>query len=203
MTVKYSFTLSDNIPLKFVNEKNIIRAADDTDKFIVRLCGGCFYEGHTVRVALNMQNGVWDPDSGISLDVTVYSQDGRTITTNLQHDEPMEDFSFIYKAEYGDLVIKAKTGKHTTFTYTVTLQFSRRKTAPSVDNSCVLRQKMNAKEIGKMKSVTSFTNSLGYQRGHVLKPAFRKKIKLHQCFLEMRPDNPTVSTVGPYNPKLP
>ena len=158
-----------------------------------------------------MQSGSWDPDSGNSLDVYVYSQNGRRIETNLVNSNPVQDFDFIYKADYGDLVIVAKTGKHTTFTYTVTVQFSSNKTASTVTSSCLPRSKMNAGEINKQKNVTSFTNSLGYKRGHLLKPVYRremksvnsaekeKRIQLHYCFPEMPSYNLTVSTVSPYN----
>ena len=44
------------VAIQFVTERNVLRAAEEKDKFAVQVCGGCLFDGHKAHVALNMQN---------------------------------------------------------------------------------------------------------------------------------------------------
>ena len=161
-----------------------------------------------------MQNADWNVDSGISLDVTVFDDKEKKITNNVKNGKLVQDFKFTYKASYGDLEFEAKTGKHTTFTYTVTLTFIRRNSLlqPTSTPACFKpgskRWMMTAEEIRRMNKITSYTDARGYKRGQLLKRIFKlnkegtvmtgreKMFQLNYCFPGLPPYGLTVSTVA-------
>ena len=155
-----------------------------------------------------MQSADWNVDSGISLDVTVYDHNEKKITDNVRNGRLVQDFKFVYRAGYGDLEFEAKTGKHTSFTYTVTLTFIEPKTASSVTGGCHQRWMMTPKEIRRMNKITSYTDARGYKRGQLLKRVFKlekqgtvitggeKRFQLNYCFPGKPPYGLTVSTVA-------
>ena len=196
-----------HLPVQFVTERNIIRGSKRTDKFVIQLCGGCLYDGNTASVSLNIQSAQWNPKESQRLEVAVSDQHNNLITKNVANGQFVEDFSFIYKAKYGDLVIESKTGKATTYTYTVTFQFSPNKRPPSAGVKCKPRWQMNNKEKQHTKQVISFTEN-GVQRGHILKRVFKKerngtvltervkKFQINYCFPDKRQYHLTVSTIA-------
>ena len=100
MELGESFPLQPTpIPVKmqFITQKVQQYFGDTLIKYHAALCGGCQFDGHTARFAINLVNSRWDDDLGDTITVTTKDSAGHIVATNLVGNSlPVPDFNFSY-----------------------------------------------------------------------------------------------------------
>lgn len=158
MELGESFPLQPTpIPVKmqFITQKVQQYPGDTLIKYHAALCGGCQFDGHTARFAINLVNSPWDDDLGDTITVTAKDSTGHILATNLVGNSlPVPDFNFSYHVKFGDLYFEAKTGASPAFVFTLSLSFDLNTTTAADATSCTPRWQMSDLEYADMKNRT-------------------------------------------------